>query len=176
MVKSIAKLILALNGNQKKTGIAAGFAWGVLFGLVPAGNAVWIVLFIVSFFLRHNQGAKLVALVVLKLLTPLLSSLADEVGWMILNAPPLYSYFTYLYNTPVVLFTRFNNTLVTGGLALGLVLWFPVFAAFIVLIPAYRRSALPKMLNNGLAKISGNFPLIEKIKKAIDFFSAFTGE
>jgi uncharacterized protein (TIGR03546 family) len=176
MIKAIAKLILALNGNQKKTEIAAGFAWGALFGLVPAGNAVWIALFIVSFFLRHNQGAKIVTLAVLKLLMPLIAPLTDELGWMILNAPQLYPYFTYLYNTPVVLFTRFNNTLVTGGLALGLVLWLPLFGAFIALISGYRRSALPKMFNSGLAKTSGNFPLIEKIKKAIDFFSAFTGE
>jgi uncharacterized protein (TIGR03546 family) len=172
MIKGLAKLILALNGNQKKTQIAAGFAWGVLLGCVPAGNAVWIALFAVSFFLVHHQGAKLVSMALVKLLAPLVSVLSDRIGWAILNAEGLREGFTYLYNTPFVLFTRFNNTLVAGGLAVGLALWLPVFFGFYLLIPFYRNSLLPKFLQSGLAKAMGNIPFIEKVRQAMGLLDA----
>ena len=68
MIKAIAKLIVALNGNVKKSQLAAGFAWGLLLGLVPMGNFFWVVLFLVSFFFRHNHASKLLSMAALKLL------------------------------------------------------------------------------------------------------------
>jgi uncharacterized protein (TIGR03546 family) len=174
MIKGLAKLIVALNGNQKRTQIAAGFAWGILLGFLPVGNVFWIILFVLSFFLTHNQGAKILCLALFKVIMPVLYPLTDEIGWMILNAPPLHDFFTYLYNTPFVLFTRFNNTLVAGGLATGIVLWLPVFALFCLLIPLYRNSMIPKILQSGFAKISAYIPIVQKIQKAIEFFDAFS--
>ncbi|MDR3301246.1 MAG: TIGR03546 family protein [Spirochaetaceae bacterium] len=176
MIKGLAKLIVALNGNQKKSQIAAGFAWGVLLGFLPVGNAFWIMLFVLSFFLVHNQGAKVVSMAVLKLLMPLLYPLTDSIGWLILNAEFLRDFLTFLYNTPFVLFTRFNNTLVAGALAAGLVLWLPVFIIFYFFIPFYRNSLLPKILRSSLAKLLGNIPFIEKIQQAIGVIHAVSSD
>jgi uncharacterized protein (TIGR03546 family) len=167
MIKTIAQLIVALNGNVKKSQLAAGFAWGVLLALAPLGNFFWIVLFVVSFFFKHNHASKVLVMAVLKLFSPLIAPLVDALGWEILNVAALGPLFTTLYNMPFVPFTRFNNTLVAGGLAGGIVLWFPVFFLCMALIPLYRKIMAPKMRNIWLFKAVTKIPFISSIGKAV---------
>ncbi|MDR1469438.1 MAG: TIGR03546 family protein [Spirochaetaceae bacterium] len=167
MIKGIAQLILALNSNEKKTAVAAGFSWGVLLALLPSGNVFWAVLFFVSLFFKHNQGAKLLVTVLLKLAMPFLYPYTDQIGWAVLHIEPLQPFFTMLYNMPFVPFTRFNNTLVAGGLTAGVILWIPVFMLAVVLIPLYRNSFLPKITNSKVVKAIKNLPLVSKIGNAV---------
>jgi len=166
LLKPIAKLILALNGNVKKTQIASGFAWGVLLGLIPAGNVFWIALFLITLIFRHNHGAKLFGIGIVKLLSPLIVFTIDALGWYILNLDALQSFFTVMYNMPFVPFTNFNNTLVMGGLAGGIILWVPVFALFIFLVPLYRNTLAPKIKESKIIKTIAKFPLLKLIDKS----------
>jgi uncharacterized protein (TIGR03546 family) len=165
--KSIAKLILALNGNEMKSEVAAGFAWGLLLGLVPLGNICWFVLFIVSFFFRHNHGFKMISLIVIKLLAPLFLPLIDLVGWRVLHIDALQGMFITMYNMPFVPFTKFNNTLVAGGLVGGAVLWLPAFFLSMALIPLYQEKVLPKIKNSKVFKKLIKLPFLSSINKAI---------
>jgi uncharacterized protein (TIGR03546 family) len=167
LFKGIAKLILALNGNVSKTQIAAGFAWGLLLGLVPAGNAFWIVLFLLTFFFTHHHGAKISALAFVKILLPLFVYEIDKFGWFILHIDSLRPLFTSLYNMPFVPFTKFNNTLVMGGLAAGILLWLPVFFLFLGLIPLFRNTIGPKIRNLKIIQAIAKFPLFSFIDNAI---------
>jgi uncharacterized protein (TIGR03546 family) len=167
MIKTIAKLIVALNGNVKKSQLAAGFAWGVLLALAPLGNIFWIVLFAVSFFFKHNHASKMLTMTILKLLAPLIAPAVDLLGWEILHIAALQPLFTTLYNMPFVPFTRFYNTLVAGGLAGGLVLWFPVFFLFMALIPLYRNTIAPKIRKAKLFKAITKIPFLSSITKAV---------
>jgi uncharacterized protein (TIGR03546 family) len=167
MIKPIAKLIVALNGNLKKSQIAAGFSWGLLLGLVPVGNVFWVVLFVVSFFFKHHHGSKVLVLAVLKLLSGVVAPLLDTAGWELLHIEALQPLFTTLYNMPFVPLTKFNNTLVAGGLAGGVILWVPVFILILLLVPLYRNKLAPKIRENKLVKAVKNLPLISKLVKAV---------
>jgi uncharacterized protein (TIGR03546 family) len=167
MIKAIAKLIVALNGNVKKSQVAAGFAWGLLLGIVPAGSFIWIVILLVTFFFRHNHGAMLLGMVVFKLLSPLAASPIDSLGWGILHMDSLQPLFTTMYNMPFVPFTKFNNTLVAGGLVSGIVLWLPAFLLFMALVPLYRNTLAPKIRNSKIVQKIAKFPLIGAISSAV---------
>ena len=170
MIKPIAKLIVALNGNLKKSQIAAGFSWGLLLGLVPAGNVFWIVLFVLSFLFKNHHASKLLVLAICKILAALIAPLMDTVGWEFLHVEALQPLFTSLYNMPFVPLTRFNNTLVAGGLVSGAVLWLPVFFLVLLLVPVYRNTVVPKMRNSKffalIKKLPIVGPLIEAVAKA----------
>ena len=166
MLKPIAKLFLALNGNVKKEQVAAGIAWGLLLGLVPTGNIFFIVLFLVSFFFRNNHGAKIFGLGLVKILKPLIVYGVDGLGWAILHNEALQPFFTTMYNMPFVPFTNFNNTLVIGGLAAGLILWLPSFLVFIAIIPLYRNHVAPKLRESEILKKIAKFPLLKLIQKS----------
>jgi uncharacterized protein (TIGR03546 family) len=167
LIRAIVKFILALNGNAKKSQIAAGFAWGVLLGLVPAGNFFWIVLLLVSFFFNHNHGAKLLSMALIKIFAPVIAPAVDIVGWQVLHIDALQPLFITMFNMPFVPFTKFNNTLVAGGLVAGAALWLPVFFLFIVLIPLYRNHLSPKIRNSRIIKAIGKLPFLSMIDKAV---------
>jgi uncharacterized protein (TIGR03546 family) len=167
MLKPVTKLIVALNGNLKRGQIAAGFSWGVLLGLMPAGNFFWIVLFVVSFFFNHHHASKALILALIKLSAGFLAPLVDALGWEILHIGALQPLFTSLYNMPFVPLTRFNNTLVAGGLVGGLILTLPVFFLVWALVPLYRNKAAPKIRNSKLMKAVKKAPLISALSKAV---------
>ena len=167
MLKPIAKLIVALNGNLKKGQIAAGFSWGLLLGLVPAGNVFWIALFIISFFFKHHHASKLFVMAILKLLAANIAPLMDYAGWEVLHIEALQGFFTTLYNMPFVPFTRFNNTLVAGGLASGIILWLPVFILISIMVPLYRHKLAPKIRENKFVKGIKELPIISALGKAV---------
>jgi len=167
MIKGIAKCIAALNGNVKRGQIAAGFAWGLLFGLIPAGNAFWILFFVISFFFRHHHGSKILVMAIIKALLVTILPLTDALGWEVLHYEKLYGFFTTLYNTPFVPFTNFNNTLVAGGIVASLVLWFPVYFLIRGLIPLYRKNWAPTLRNSRLVKSINQMPLIKALLDAV---------
>ena len=171
MFKPVAKLIVALNGNLKKGQIAAGFAWGLLLGLIPAGNVFWIVLFVVSFFFKHHHASKMVVLAVLKIAAGAIAPAMDNIGWEILHIAALQPFFTTLYNMPFVPLTKFNNTLVAGGLVSGVVLFIPVFVLIFLLVPLYRNKVVPHLRNNKVVKVIKKLPivapLIDTVSKAM---------
>ena len=167
MIKYIAKLIVALNSNLGKSQIAAGFSWGLLLGLIPMGNVFWVVLFVVSFFFKHHHASKLLAMAIIKLISPAVAPLVDIVGWEVLHIDVLLPLFTSLYNMPLVPFTRFNNTLVAGGLVSGIILWLPVYYLVTLMIPIYRNKIAPKIRENKLVKSIKGIPLFSVLRKAV---------
>ncbi|MDR2516341.1 MAG: TIGR03546 family protein [Spirochaetaceae bacterium] len=171
MLKAIAKLAAALNGNTRKDQIALGFSWGLLLALIPAGNFFWIVLFVLSFLFRHHHGSKMLVMAVVKLFTPLLyPALVDPIGWEVLHIEPLAPFYTALYNMPFVPFTRFNNTLVAGGLAAGIALFIPVFIIMLFAVSLYRTTILPKILSTRLFRTVSGFPLVAKLARLVSAF------
>jgi uncharacterized protein (TIGR03546 family) len=165
LIKAIAKLLVALNGNAKRGQIAAGFAWGLLLGLIPLGNFFWIALFLISFFFNHNHGAKIFSMALLKFCTPFLAPLLDVFGWGFLHIEALQPLFITMYNMPFVPFTKFNNTLVAGGLVSGLILFIPAFILFMLLIPLYRNTVAPAIRNSKLFRAIAKSPLMLVVEK-----------
>jgi uncharacterized protein (TIGR03546 family) len=100
-----------------------------------------------------------------KILSLLILPALDALGWSILHIDSLQPLFTTMYNMPFVPFTKFNNTLVMGGLAAGIVLWLPVFFLFKALIPLYRNHLAPKIRNSKLVKKLAGSPLLGFIDK-----------
>jgi len=167
MIKALARVIAALNGNVKRTHLAAGFAWGTLLGLIPVGNIFWIVLLFISFFFKNNHWTKILFMTVLIILSPMIAPLIDQLGWAVLHIEALRGLFTSWYNMPFVPWTKFYNTLVAGGLVSGIVLWLPVFGLFMVLISLYRTYVAAKIRNSKFIKAIVKFPLFALLDKAM---------
>lgn len=175
MIKSIARALAALNSNVKREQIAAGFAFGLLFALLPAGNLLWLALFLLTFFLKLNYAMQVMAALLLSPLRALLGAGLDALGWAILNAPFLRGPFTALYNAPIAPLTRFNNTIVMGGLAAGLALWLPAFFAMRSFVGVYRAKLAPKIAESKFYKAFLKLPLVGSIAKAAKSLSGAAG-
>jgi uncharacterized protein (TIGR03546 family) len=165
IIKWIINLLKVLNSNQNPAELAAGIAFAFLLALVPADNLLWYVLLIITFFLRVHMGTQLIFLAIFKLIAPVFDAVLHPLGYAILTIPSLQGFFTKLYNTPLVPFTKFNNTIVMGGLVAGVVLWVPLFILFLVLVKMYRDKLMAAIQNSKIVKGFMNLPLISMLVK-----------
>ncbi len=164
--KTIVKLIATLNSKQGEGEIAAGAAFGLLLAFVPAGNLLWAVLLLLTWFLKVNFAVEMLVVAVLKLVVPLVDPLLDSLGYAVLTLGPLRGPFTALYNAPVAPLTRFNNSVVMGGLLAGVALWAPAYAMFRALVRVYRDKAKPRIESSRLYKWFRKLPLVESLARA----------
>lgn len=167
MISFIAKLIVALNSNSRPSELASGIAFGFWLALIPGGNLLWIVIFIIAFFLKHNISVFLVSLGGFKLFISFFDPLLDRIGGTLLESPALKDLFTSLYNIPYLSYSNFNNTIVTGGFILGVILWVPIFLLFIVVIKIYRKKIAPKVAESKFVKFMKKLPIISKLTSSI---------
>lgn len=120
-------LLKALLREATAGQLAAGFAMGVLIGLVPKGNLIAITLGIMLAASRANLGIAAATIFACSFVSPALDPLSDEIGAWLLGHPSLSDFWTRLYNQPVMPWTDFNNSVVLGSTVLGIVLWYPMF-------------------------------------------------
>ncbi len=167
MITLIAKFFAAINANSRPGEIGAGFACGVMLALIPFGNLLWFLLFIVFFLLRLHAGTMLLVTAVLKFFIGFTDPLLDTIGLWFLTHPSLYDAFTALYNTPFIPLTRFYNSLVTGGLLFGAVIWLPLFFLGKIAVVGYRNTVRDKIAESKLVKSIGRYPAVAKISAAL---------
>ena len=167
LIRWVAKIIAAINSNSRSGEMAAGGAFGVMLALIPSGNLLWIVLFVLTIFIKLNLGLELVFLGLFRLFVPLFDGVLHHIGLTVLSLPVLEGAFTGLYNLPLLPFTRFNNTVVMGALVAGVALWLPLFILIRLLIGVYRKTLRDRIASSRLVKGIGKLPLISTLAKAV---------
>jgi uncharacterized protein (TIGR03546 family) len=113
-------------------------ALGFWMALQPGFTFFRILLLAVTFLLKVHFPSALLALFLGSFVSPLFDPLLDLVGGWVLTAPFLRSLWSSLYAIPLMPWTRFNNTVVMGGLLLGILLAVPVYLGVRVAIQKYR--------------------------------------
>lgn len=161
----IVKILASLNSNRRPGELAAGISFGFLIGMQPGFTLIAVVVIIITFFLKVNLAAELLFALIFSLIAPLFDGLLDSLGGFILTLPSLEGIFTTLYNAPVFPLTNFNNTIIMGGFALGVVLWVPLFFAGRILVKLYREKLRPRLEKSKIIKKILNAPVIAPISR-----------
>ncbi|MCX7821037.1 MAG: TIGR03546 family protein [Brevinematales bacterium] len=164
-IKWIVNIFKALNSNQNPREIAAGVAFGFMLAFIPSNNLLWILLLCIVLLLRVNSGIMFIFIAILKPFVFLIDPFLHAIGYTILTNAALYSFFTKLYNIPFVFLTKFNNTIVFGGLVLGIILWIPLFILFTFLVKQYRDKIMAAIQNSKIYKAFINLPVVSSIIK-----------
>jgi uncharacterized protein (TIGR03546 family) len=146
LLRMLAGVFAVLNSEESPRGLAAGFAYGVMLGLVPLGFLA-TVLGLFAFLININLAMMGIAALVFKVVAYLLDPVANKIGYALLvKTPALHAFWTRLYNMPVIPYTRFNNTIVLGSLVLGVVLLVPMYLIGMKFVAMYRSSIREKIL------------------------------
>jgi uncharacterized protein (TIGR03546 family) len=127
VLRPVRRIIQALLAHDASNQIAAGFALGMVLGLVPKGNLVAVSLLVLLFSLRVNTGIGLVAALAFTWVGPALDPFADKLGAVVLSARSLQATYATLFQLPLGPWFDFNNTVVVGSLAIGLWAMYPVY-------------------------------------------------
>jgi len=153
IAKFLAKILKILNSEISPRQVAAGFAWGVLLGLLPIKGLMPTVLLLLAFTVNINLAAMGLAAALFKIISFIVDPLANALGFSVLKLPALKSLWTMLFNAPLVPYTRFNNTIVMGSLIIGLLLIIPMYFLAKKGIVAYRTHFRDRVMKFRLVQV-----------------------
>jgi uncharacterized protein (TIGR03546 family) len=148
----IRQFIKGLTSDTEPGQIGWGIALGFLIGLLPKATLTAQLLLILLMALRVNIPMALLTVLLMTFVNPLMDKLTDPVGYYLLTSSALYPLWTKLYNMPVIPWTGFNNTVLTGGLVVGSVLLFPVYLAGRRFGAFYNSKLKDKVMNSTFVK------------------------
>jgi uncharacterized protein (TIGR03546 family) len=130
LVKLVQSLVKALHSEGTPGQVAAGIALGSILGLTPLVSLHNAVVFGLIVLLNVSFPAAMLGWVLFVPIGFLLDPVFDHIGHvLLLHTPALTSFWTTLYNTPVVPLSNFNNTVTLGSLVFSLVFFLPLFFA-----------------------------------------------
>ena len=127
LVCPVRKVVDSLVACSSSRELAAGFALGMVLGLVPKGNLIALSLLVLLFSLRVNTGIGLVAALLLSWTGALVDPFAHKTGLYVLSIGSMQSTYAAVLQMPLGPWLGFNNTVVAGSLAIGLYLMYPTY-------------------------------------------------
>jgi uncharacterized protein (TIGR03546 family) len=155
-LKHIRNFITILNSNASPAQVSWGIALGAIVGIMPFKTLLSFFLFLIILLLNVNWSAAMLAIAVFSIISIPLDILSHAIGYALLSkVDALLPLWTRLYNLPIVPFTRFNNSVVLGGLVLGIILIAPNYLIFKRLIVIYRERLQGKVQQSRLFKTLG---------------------
>ncbi len=143
IVKFLMKFIGILNKDASPREIALGMALGSIAGITPLWSLHNLVVLFLVVMLRTNMTSAILSMAVFSLVSALLDPLSNLIGfYLLVGIPALKPFWTVLYNTPIVAWSRFNNTVTLGSLVLALILLWPLYRLFFWAVVRYRERVM----------------------------------
>ena len=125
---SVLKLLKLLNKGASPNQLAAAFALGFLLGLIPGWPLQAFFLIVMILLLNINLSMALFACAIGAMVAFVFDPVFHATGlWLLEDASGLQGMWTTLYNHPIAILTRFNNTVMMGAMTMGLILLLPLF-------------------------------------------------
>jgi uncharacterized protein (TIGR03546 family) len=138
LLKLIQSIIKTLHSEGTPGQVAAGIALGSVLGLTPLMNLHNLLIFSLVVILNVSFGGAMLGWALFVPLGFILDPIFHRVGAALLEAPGLRPLWTAWYNTPLVPYSNFNNTVVLGSVVGWLVLAVPIFFAARYGVARYR--------------------------------------
>jgi uncharacterized protein (TIGR03546 family) len=152
LLKLLQSLFRTLHSEGTPGQVAAGVVLGAGIGLTPLLSAHNLVLFAAIVLLNVSFGGGMLGMALFTPLGFLLDPLFNAVGLTLLDAPALRGLWTGWYNTPLVPWTNFNNSVTLGSFAVWLVAALPIYFLARSGIARYRATYGERVLNSKLMK------------------------
>jgi len=138
LIKLIQSILGALHSEGRPGQLALGIALGSIMGLTPLMNIHNAIVFAAIVLLNVSFGGGMLGWALFVPIGFLLDPVFHRIGESLLTAPSLRALWTTWYNTPLVPYTNFNNTVVLGSLVFALLLLVPLFFATRWAVARYR--------------------------------------
>lgn len=138
LLNQLFKFLKMLHSETSTRQLSSGFVLGMFMGFTPTFTLLQFFYLVLMLILRINMGAVFLSFGLFRLLSFALDPVFDSVGLRVLRWEALTDLFVTLYNSAVVPYTFFYNTIIMGALTLSLGLSIPLFIISGALIRRYR--------------------------------------
>ncbi len=143
--RQLFKFVYLLNSERSTNSIAVGIACGLILGFSPVTSLQSLIVLISLLIFRIQFGAALTSMAFFKLISPLFEDVFHYIGDVVLSLYFLEPIFTSLYNTPLVPYTRFYNSVVLGSGFVAILLIVPTYFVSKRLIERYRETVVTRL-------------------------------
>jgi uncharacterized protein (TIGR03546 family) len=138
LLKLIQSIIKTLHSDGTPGQVGAGIALGAALGLTPLVEVHNLVVFSLIVLLNVSFGGGMLGWALFVPVGFVLDPVFDRMGASLLSAASLRPLWTSMYNTPLVPYTNFNNTVVLGSVVAWLVLLVPIYVGARIGVARYR--------------------------------------
>lgn len=114
-----------IRGVDSSRKLAGGVGLGMMIGLVPKDSLFAWLLILVLLVSNANLLSAACSAILFSWFSPLLDPVFHLIGDKILNISSFEPTFAWLIGLPIVPWTRFDNTVVTGSVVVGIVALVP---------------------------------------------------
>lgn len=116
-----------LASNESTGRLALGVTFGMMIGLIPKDSLFVWVLGVLMMATTANIVSAVVSGFLFSWIGWFLDPFTHKLGGLLLTADGLEPAWLWLYELPIMPWTRFNNTVVLGSLVLGILVSVPVY-------------------------------------------------
>jgi len=150
----IKRLVKLLRSESSPGQIAIGFVLGMSLGFLSLKTLFAAPILLVVILIRVNLTSVLFAALLFRLVAFLIDPILHSLGYLILvQVSSLHNFWTNLYSIAFMPYTRFNNTIVMGGLIISIVLVVPIYIGIKMLVFNYREKYEEKIKKWKIIKI-----------------------
>lgn len=153
MLKLVAEVLKIMNSETEPSQISLAVCFALIVGLGKLLSLHNLVVLLLVCVLRVNLATFLLTWPLVAGIAYVFDPLLHRVGLTVLTAPALTGLWTAAYNNTLMTLTRFNNTIVMGGLVVALLLFVPCFFLTRFAIRKYRENVLTWVEKTKIAKI-----------------------
>jgi len=154
VLQVIAKIIKILRSQGTPGQVAAGFTFGMYLGLIPWNTLHSFIIWILVILFNVNFGAVLLAISIFASIAYIFDPFFHSFGyWVLVDLDFLRGFWTNLYQTSIIPFTRFYNTVVMGSTLASVLLTVPVYLGVKWFVKNYREKVDPKIQKLGVIKM-----------------------
>lgn len=145
ILKFLQTLIKALNSDGTPGQVGAGMALGLCLGLTPIGSLHNLVVVAIAMLTTVSFPGFMLGWAVAVPVGFALDPLFHRVGMAVLLDDRFAPFFTWVVNTPVVAWSRLNNSIVIGSLVCWLIAVIPAAFVFKALVAKYREHVFARL-------------------------------
>ena len=142
----------SVKGFDSPSQLAIGLTFGMVIGMIPKDSLFPYTILVVALLTNANLLTLILSTITFSWISPLLDPLTHKIGLWVLTFDPFEAFWVQCYQLPIVPWTRLENTVVMGSLALGLLVALPVFAISYQLFERFGESIFNLVLENRLAR------------------------
>lgn len=132
--------------------LALGLTLGLAIGLLPKDSLLPYALGVIAILTPGNLFCLAIGITATSFLSIHLDPVTHPIGSWILTYQPLQTTWSWLHELPMAPWTRFNNTVVMGNLALGLALALPIYLLSRTLFAKFGPSIFKLVVESRLAR------------------------
>ena len=144
--------LASVKGFDTPKQLALGVSLGLIFGLLPKDSLLPYVIGTIALLTNANLLTLIASALFFSWVGPVADPFTHRIGGWLLSLDSLESLWTWLYQVPLMPWTRFENTVEMGSLMLGVLSSCPVYSLSKQFFQAYGKPLFSFIFRNRISR------------------------